>query len=569
MIILESIRWKNFLSTGNNTTEVKLNEYKTTLISGINGSGKSTIMDAITFALFNKPFRRINKPQLINYINDRDCVVELEFTSGSTRYKVRRGIKPAIFEIYRNDKLLNQNADNRDYQEILEKRVLGMNYKTFCQIVILGSANWTPFMALRGHDRRRVIEDLLDIEVFSVMNTLLKSKVTDSKNRLNDINTRIAILENTIELNKKHREELQRNRQAEIESKKASIEEQGEIAQKAFDLETQLVKEYAAIQKELEKVGEINRQIGDAKSKKAKAARISKKLDADIAFYEENDTCPTCTQEIDNDFKTRVVSEKTSKKDLAREAITRVDELVGRLEGNLKNFETLQEQANENINQRNKASTQFSVAKKLIAQAEREIAALEKHVEQIETTEGNEEEKLDALNQSKSDVLNEREVYGIAGMLLKDNGIKTQIIRQYIPIMNQLINTYLERMEFFCTFELDENFVEQIKTRHKDVLSYDSFSQGEKMRIDLALLFTWREISKMRNSSPVSLLLLDEIMDSSLDASGTEEFLFLITQLTGDQNVVIISHKADQIADKFDKVLTVEKTKNFSHFKEV
>ena len=569
MIILEKIRWKNFMSTGNRFTEVELNTHGTTLISGTNGSGKSTIMDAITFALFNKPFRRINKPQLINAVNDRDCVVELEFSAGSTKYKVRRGIKPAIFEIWRNDKMLNQNADNRDYQEILEKRILGMNYKTFCQIVILGSANWTPFMALRGHDRRRVIEDLLDIEVFSVMNTLLKTKVTDSKNRLTDINTRIAILENTIELNRKHREELLRNRQDEIDNKRGQIVEQEKVITDVEAAQKRLEDDHVRITEELKKVGEINQKIADTKTKGTKAKRIVRKLRDDIEFYEKNDNCPTCTQEIDEQFKTRVVSEKKAKKDLAIEAVGKLSDIVRNLESRLTEFESIQTESVTNLEARSECVTKLAVSSKLVSRLTNEIEELEKRVEEAGDIEGDEEEKLDTLNHEKKEILTEREVYGIAGMLLKDNGIKTQIIRQYIPIMNQLINTYLERMEFFCTFELDENFQEQIKSRHKDVFSYDSFSQGEKMRIDLALLFTWREISKMRNSSPVNLLLLDEIMDSSLDAAGTEEFLFLITQLTGENNVVIISHKADQIADKFDKVLTVEKTKNFSHFKEI
>lgn len=569
MIVLEKIRWKNLLSTGNTWSEVVLNESKTMLICGENGSGKSTIMDAICFVLFNKPFRKINKPQLVNDINDGDCVAQIIFYDGPTKYQVIRGIKPAIFEIRKDGELINQLADSRDYQEILEKRILQMNYKTFLQIVVLGSANWTAFMALPAAARRKVIEDLLDIEVFSVMNILLKERQANNKITIEDLDNKIAILKNTITLNAKHREEMNVNRANEIERKNNEMDEHDKEIDKLGDANDELNTEIVKLTVELSVLKKQKDKIVDTEGKITKAKRIIKQAASSISFYSDNSTCPTCTQPIDEKFKYNIVEAKERIQEEANNIIEKLNSVIKQHRKNLESFEKLVDDLDTYNKYFQYNLTKITVNQKLVGKLIKDIETLSKKVACEVVSDNGAGDKLIEVCTEKEALINLRELYNVASFLLKDNGIKTQIIMQYIPIMNQLINTYLERMEFFCQFNLDENFDEQISTRGRNLFSYDSFSQGEKMRIDLALLFTWREISRMRNAAPINLLLLDEIMDSSLDPAGTEEFIGIISQLTDDNNVIIISHKQDQISDKFDKVIVVEKHKNFSHFKEV
>jgi len=546
-----------------------LDETKTTLICGKNGVGKSQVMDAITFALFNKPFRKINKPQLVNSINNKNCLVEIEFKIGRIKYVVCRGMKPNIFEIYKNGKLLNQSADNRDYQEILEKRIIGMNYKTFCQIVILGSANWTAFMSLSAQARRNVIEDLLDIEVFSIMNVLLKNKNSENKRKLQDLNTRITILDNTIKLNTEYRQSLKKNQQKEIDLKQKQIEAQNkQIKEHEIKIDI-LQKEIDELTVKLKEVTKTREQIQKHKNKILQINQIKTKIQKDINFYKKNDNCPTCKQEIPETFKSQIIGKNVKKENLTQEISQKLESILKKLEQYIKEYSDISEKIATKNKELQNHLVSITVSNHVTQNLLKEIKKLDNKQDKFSTDIKNEKKERSQKLKEKEKCINEREIYNVANMLLKDNGIKTQIIKQYIPIMNTLINKYLERMEFFCQFLLDENFNEKIKYRHKDIFSYDSFSQGEKMRIDLALLLTWREISKMRNASPINLLLLDEIMDSSLDSAGTEEFIRIISELTGDNNVIIISHKVDQIGDKFGRMIVVTKKKNYSQFKEV
>ena len=567
MIILETIRWKNFLSTGNIFTEVSLNTNKTTLICGENGSGKSTIMDAITFALFNKPFRKINKPQLINAITDKNCLVEIEFSINKTKYKVVRGLKKNIFEIYKNGNMINQSADNRDYQDILERNILKINYKTFCQIVILGSANWTAFMELAPGIRRKVIEDLLDIQVFSVMNILLKEKLNKNKDSSEQLDKAIAILENTISLNTAHRKKLQRMRVESIDKKQTDINEYNKELDILFEKRDKL----EIAQNSLDK---LNTELYNLESEHSNQEYKIQKLDNSIVLLnkeiqrlENESVCPTCLQELDETKKTKNI--KSIKKSISdtEKSIKKEQPILDNLFEKIEQLNTKLDKFHEVNKCLNKVNSEITLKQQFVISIQKEINEMQQPVEEeIDVTK--EKSNLKTLQKHKEKIINNKEIFNMAGLLLKDTGIKTQIIRQYIPVMNKLINYYLEKMEFFCQFNIDENFNEQILARHRDNFSYASFSQGEKMRVDLALLFTWREISRLRNSSTINLLLLDEIMDSSLDSNGTEEFINIISKLTGNNNVIIISHKADQISDKFDNSIYFEKVKNFSRIKE-
>lgn len=566
MITFHYVQWSNFLSTGNNQTKIVLDEHKTTLVCGRNGSGKSTIMDAIAFALYNKPFRKINKPQLVNSINNKKLVVEIEFTTAGSRWKVVRGIKPTIFRIYKDGNLLEQDAQNRDQQEFLEKQVIKMSFKTFLQIVILGSANWTAFMSLKSADRRRVIEDLLDIEVFSIMNQLLKERVSKNKDNQIILDKHLAILENTLQLNQSHRQQQQNQQKEWIDSKQQTIEQKIEDNQNLAKQTEKLSKKIDTVVEKLEQYQAVDycyqQKINDIQTLRQKFARGAEQ----IQFYGDNDTCPTCTQQIDQQFKDTAVDKLTEKQQMISDAIDRITKLTDDLAKQKEQRDSVNKQLKKLQDEQSDIHLQTNINNKLIQSIREEIVQLTNtNVDFVDDTETKKSVKQAKAAAKK--LSNQRELYNQAQRLLKDDGIKTHIIQQYIPIMNTLINKYLERMDFFCKFEIDENFNEQIETLHKQVFTYDSFSEGEKMRIDLSLLFTWREISRMRNTSPCNILILDEIMDSSLDQEGTDEFVNIIKQLTGDNNVIIISHKTDQISDKFDRILEVEKHKNFSRIK--
>lgn len=563
MILLEKVRWMNFLSTGNIFNEINLSDDKMTLIAGNNGSGKSTFMDALCFALFNKPFRKINKPQLINTITNKNLLVEVEFKINKKRYLIKRGIKPNIFEIYVNDVLINQSSASKDYQNILEQNILKMNYKTFCQIVIIGSANFTPFMQLSPAHRREIIEDLLDIQVFSIMNTLLKAKTANNKQLLSDNDTAIKIVENTIKINGQHALELEQNNELEIKRKNQSIQsiekENGE-----YNSEIDTLSQQIELKEKEEKACKVLEKIKTAEDCIRKIDNNIRTIKDDIDFYQTSDNCNVCKQSISNDFKQLQLSNLDTQLQSKTKKLNEVTSIYDSLQKTKEKWIELNKELVNLSNRRNEIRYLISSNNKMIESINNEIIKLnEKRKEKIKTNE-KEKKTLVKLGLLKEKLLEQREMYNVGLMLLKDSGIKSRIIKQYIPIINKLINKYLDQMEFFCQFEIDENFNEVIKSGYRDELSYNSFSQGEKMRLDLAMLFTWREVARMRNSASVNLLVLDEIMDSSLDASGTDEFLKIIQTLATNNNIFIISHKHDQIADKFDNSIMFIKEKNFS-----
>ena len=567
MILFKAIRWQNMLSTGNQFTEVTLDRSKSTLIVGENGAGKSTILDALSFALYGKPFRNINKPQLLNSMTQKNLVVECEFMVGSKHFRVKRGIKPAIFEIYQNGEMINQNSSARDYQEYLEKSILKLSFKSFGQIVILGSANYLPFMQLPAHSRREVIEDLLDIQIFTTMNNLLKEKILANKSAITDTDYQIDLVENKIELTLKHINSLKINNDHLIRQKEEMIEEvNGLVCQAERDIAIQ--SGYLAVKSakvaDSEKISSKRTKLIELESQLETKIRSLKK---EITFYHDNDSCPTCRQGIDHDFKDSVIDDRESKQQEVTDALAKIEEEINTINQRVNEIAEVNKEItiiNTKITELNSDIRSWNNS---IRTLEAEIDNLEKNTTIIDES----NEDLSVLNKQlgvqqkyKEELTNERQVIEVAGVLLKDSGIKTKIIKQYVPIMNKLINKYLAAMDFFVQFELDENFNEKIKSRFRDEFSYASFSEGEKMRIDLALMFTWRAIAKLRNSASTNLLIMDEVFDSSLDVGGTEEFLKILEGLTGDTNTFIISHKGDQLYDKFHSVIKFEKHANFS-----
>lgn len=565
MILFKKLRWKNFLSTGNIFTEIDLNKHNTTLIVGENGAGKSTMLDALTFALFGKPFRSIKKGQLINTITQKGMRVEVEFDIGVNRYKIVRGLKPVTFEVYQNDEMLNQSAEMRDYQEHLERNILKLNFKSFCQVVVLGSASFVPFMQLPGGQRREVIEDLLDLQIFTTMNSLLKDKVANNNEALDQIANDQKVVTEKIKLVKEHLLEKQNDNEKIVAEKVNVIEDTKDkidamavkltdVMNKAMELNKKTVKK-DEVTKLIQKMTKYRHQI------EAKVALINQ----DVEFFKNHDHCPTCTQVIDEDLKTQKLEHKE----------TELNEINNNLELLTKKFDEAQTELDE-IMQHSATISQLTLEK---VQIESQISSLNKYVKQLEREinhinqlqEADEDSKMedleaemDVVAERYNEAMDEKLIYTAASMLLKDGGIKSRIIKQYVPVINKLISKYLSAMDFFVQFELDEEFNETIKSRFRDEFSYASFSEGEKMRINLAILFTWRSVAKLRNSVSTNLLIMDEVMDSSLDANGTEEFLKILHNLTQDTNTFIISHKTDQLYDKFANVIRFEKKQNFS-----
>jgi DNA repair exonuclease SbcCD ATPase subunit len=568
MILFQTIRWKNFLSTGAAFTEINFTKSTNTLIIGQNGAGKSTILDALCFGLFGKPFRKINKPQLLNSINGKDAVVEVEFNIGQKRYKVIRGIKPNVFEIYLNDVLLNQDAASKDYQEVLEKNILKLNYKSFTQVVILGSASFVPFMQLSAADRRNIIEDLLDIQIFSSMNAIVKEKMSALKDGITKSKYDIKLVEEKINLQMQNIEENKKNNDAEIGRKLAEIGE-SKMQMSALRNDVEKINRHVSI---------LQSKVGDKKEKLDKKAKglfqikgkVQTNIDRnekEIQFYESNHDCPTCKQSITTEWKDSQVKEKAEKITTQRTGLQEIEEELKKVTDEVTSITDILTHINEHNGEIIKHNSTISAISSYITKLNGEIDELNK---KGVDTEGSDQKLVDLKNELKSynklyeEQLTEKHYHEFAGTLLKDGGIKTRIIKQYLPIMNKLINKYLTAMDFFVNFNINENFEETIKSRHRDEFSYANFSEGEKMRIDLALLFTWRQIAKMKNSTNTNLLILDEVFDSSLDTVGTEEFLKLIHEMGQDTNVFVISHKGDQLFDKFRSVIKFEKKGNFS-----
>ena len=567
MIKFKNVRYKNFLSSGNNFTDIQLDRNPSTLIIGENGAGKSTMLDALTFSLFGKPFRNINKPQLINSINERGAVVECEFDIGQKHFLVRRGIKPNLFEIEVDGKQLEQNANVRDFQEFLEKQILKLNYKSFTQIVVLGNSSFVPFMQLKTNDRRAIIEDLLDIQIFSTMNGLLKNYISDNKTNLDKNSNSKSLVEQKIELKKEYVDQLKaktktlidKNRQEVLdnETEKTKIRTQVEEINKSIQTFLKEIEDLPTVETDRAKLDKYSTTIEHKCSQEQKH----------ISFYASNDDCPTCKQHIEADFKQQAMSEANKKWTEYKQALEEIEEKDTLLK---RRYETIQQ------TQQQIQSLQTEVQKKYssLDAIEQYIKKIEISIKEIENDSGDIKKEKDDLKQldedlqnvfsQRAELISERETYEVAKEILKDEGIKSRIIKQYLPIMNKLINKYLQEMDFFVSFNLDESFEETIKSRYRDDFTYASFSEGEKMRIDLALLFTWRSIAKLKNSTNTNLLILDEVFDSSLDTDGTDAFLKIMYEMGHSTNMFVISHKGDQLYDKFKSVIKFEKKKNFS-----
>ncbi len=565
MIIFKKVRWKNFLSTGNYFLEVELDRNPSTLIVGENGSGKSTVLDALCFVLFNKPFRPISKSQLINSINLGGTVVELEFHVQRNKFKIIRGIKPNVFEIYCNGRMMNQNANNNDYQKILEQQILKLNYRSFTQVVILGSSTFIPFMQLKTRDRREVVEEILDIKIFSLMNFLLKHQVKEVSEELKSIEYEFSLTKDKINLQQKYIEDIKKNKKVIIEEKQEElIESKKLIDQQNKDI-LKLQEDIKPLEDALKDKEVILKSVKEFNKMEAKLSNRVDENERQKKFFEDNDECPTCTQTIEQELKETKIKEKTNRILELKDGITKLEQQLNEKEKRLTELNLVGTTMRTKEVDIAKANASISQLKKFIEQSNRQLQEYTKasilEEDNIKLVRLNERLKI---NEEQITKLREDKFYvDVARNLLMDTGIKTKIINQYLPIMNKLINGYLTSMDFYVNFTLDNNFQETIKSRHRDEFSYASFSEGEKMRIDLALLFTWRAVAKMKNSTNTNLLILDEIFDSSLDTTGTDDFLKILKTFT-DQNVFVISHKGDTMFDKFRNIIRFEKQRNFS-----
>ena len=566
MIIFEKIRWKNFLSTGNVFSEIDFTEGRTNLIVGSNGAGKSTILDALTFSLFARPFRKISKSMLINSINEKDCVVEIEFTIGKNEYKVVRAMKPNKFEIYHNGVLWNKESSVNEQQKNFENSVLKMNYKSFTQIVVLGSSTFVPFMKLSVPQRREIIEDILDIQVFSTMNLLLKDRVKENNVEIRDVDYQIDLLKDKIELQKQHMLTLEKRTEEDIKRKQKQIEEYQTTETHGTEEVLILTQQIERLNKEMKEYSKSSEKLKKLNTFLIKLTHKLNTCEKDRKFFEDHDVCPTCSQELEKEFVATMTDDLDDKiKDIS----IGKDELLEAIEQEEKRLEKFTELSTEvnNINTTiSQTNFQLMTIRKQITDIENEIKELE-GTNPDKKAEYNKLEKFikDKKNFSRqyADLKKDGDVLTTAGQLLKDNGIKTRIIKTYLPTMNKLINDFLQRMEFYVNFTLDENFEEIIKSRYRDIFSYDSFSEGEKARIDIALLLTWRSIAKLKNSVDTNLLILDEIFDGSLDQTGTSDLGWILRNFDENTKVYVISHKQN-LDDKFDRTITVEKSKNYS-----
>ena len=567
MIHFKKIRYKNFLSTGQQFIEVQLDRSSKTLVVGENGAGKSTMLDALCFGLFQRAFRNIKKDQMVNSINEKDCVVEVEFLIGQNEYKIIRGIKPNIFEIWCNGIMLNQDAAVRDYQKHLETTILKLNFRSFTQVVILGNASFVPFMQLSSRHRRNVVEEILDIEIFSKMNFMFRTKVQAQDELIKQSDFNSQLIEGKIDSQKKHIEDLSGNNQQFIDKKKLEIQKaQTDIGNYMLDID-RVSAEKTALQNEIIDETKINNKYKQLHNMEAKLENTCSKHKKDLKFFETHNDCPTCQQTIDEAFKTSIIDKKKNK-------VVEIDSAMGQLVKEINTTETRLTKINETmvaIREKelliNRYETSISEINKYIIDKQNEIDELSDDKFTTGVATGQLTELQEQLTEAETVKVKQKEhktYLDTARYLMQDTGIKTKIIKQYLPIMNQFINKNLADMDFFVNFTLDEEFNETIKSRHRDVFNYNSFSEGEKLRIDLSILFTWREIAKMKNSMNTNLLILDEIFDSSLDASGTDEFMRILTNKLAKENVFVISHKGDTLIDKFPSILKFEKYKNFT-----
>ena len=565
MILFKTVRWKNFLSTGNAFSEIQLDASPATLIVGSNGAGKSTFLDAICFGLFNRPFRKITKSQLVNAVNEKDLLVEIEFSIGSRDYMIRRGFKPTLFEIYLNGQMLSQEAAINEQQKHLEQSILRLNYKSFTQVVILGSSCFVPFMQLTPPNRREVIEDLLDIRIFSTMNTLLRDKVKSVKETLRECEYQVDLAKNKVEMQQNLIANLQEQSNANTSRRKGEIKDLEREISSTMDAVTKGLGELSSKEKSLEAYGDLDKEQTELLVYQDRFKTKKKAFNKEYKFFDKNDNCPTCqqaiTEELKNDKK-KIINVSLKELDDASAALQqKLDILLEKLsERQIINNEV--REINDKISSYNK---EIQWKKKQIRDIEDKIntgtvVSLKKEKEKLK------EMAKDGMvvEESLLDSKKTRDDYDVVSNMLRDTGIKSVIIKKYLPVMNQLVNRYLKELDFYVSFDLNENFEETIKSRFRDEFTYASFSEGEKMRIDLALLFTWRTIAKMKNSANTNLLILDEIFDSSLDGQGTDDFLKILHTVSDNTNVFVISHKTESLQDKFASTLRVEKKQNFS-----
>jgi DNA repair exonuclease SbcCD ATPase subunit len=567
VIHFKTISWQNFLSTGNTPIEIKLNRHPTNLIIGKNGSGKSTLLDALCFVLFNRPFRIIKKEQMVNTINGSDCKVQIEFSVGTINYRVVRSIKPNKFEIYKNDQLINQDASTIDYQKYLEQNIMKLNYRSFIQVVLLGSSSYEPFMKMKARYRRDVVEEILDIKVFTQMDLILRSKQGELAKKVTEVRHNRDLIEQKVSLQGEHLKSLKTRTSATEERYRLKIE-QNQEADRKYRQELQKLNEDIAKQQEILKskpeVDKKSKQLSKLESKIENNLESHKQT---LSFFETHDECPTCTQKIPSDLKSKKAEEE-------KETITKLQSGLKDLLGEVTKVETQlteMDAVSKKIQQLNiditKINTSLEGIKKhsdeveLDVQSGESVEDLEKQLETLKTD-------LDQLSEDLKKVEEEKDYVDVVREILSDKGARSKIIRKYLPIMNQLINKFLQSMDFFVSFTLDEEFNETVKSRHRDTFNYNSFSEGEKMRIDLALVFTWRAIAKMKNSANTNLLILDEIFDSSLDGQGTEDFFKIIGTMS-NENVFIISHKGDILFDKFTNIIKFDKEHNFTKLEDV
>ena len=566
MITFQKIKWKNFLSTGNQFTEVNFEEHPTNLIVGTNGAGKSTILDALTFVLFNKPYRKINKPQLANTTNERECLVEIEFSINSRQYVVRRGIKPNVFDIVVNGNQLHREADDRSMQRILEENILKLNYKSFTQIVILGSSTFVPFMQLTSSNRREVIEDLLDIRIFSAMNNIIKETLKEKKNQVKSLDLKRETLKDKMKMQKNFIEELENRGKANIEANEQKVDkllkevdvyiEENEKTEEEVKVRTKKQEEVTGATQKLSKLNNLKGKISN------KVATITK----EHKFFNENTVCPTCQQDIEEEFRLNRIEDAQNK---AKELKEGYDELANTIkfeQQRERQFTTLSQEITKLTHDISQNNTRISINQRQIRECEHEIQTITSNLQNRNTEHEKLEEFKENLHKTIEELADKKQeiVYNdFAYSLLKDDGVKTKIIKKYLPFINQQVNRYLQMMEFYINFQLNEEFNESVKSPIHEDFSYSSFSEGEKMRIDLALLFTWREVARVKNSANTNLLIMDEVFDSSLDGFGTDEFLKIIRYVIKDANIFVISHKTDML-DKFENVIRFDKIKGFS-----
>ena len=564
-INFEKVKYKNILSTGNVFTTVELNNVPSTLIAGSNGSGKSTLLDAIVFGLYGRPFRNINKAQLVNSINNKELIVELYFTAGGDKYKILRGIKPNLFEIWKNGAMINKDASIRDYQGFLEDDILGINFKAFNQIVVLGSATYIPFMELRAYQRREIIEDLLDIQVFSVMGTLAKERMSSIKTDINDNKYNIEIVDSKIASQEESDEAIRNLKSIEVDKIKDKMSghiDSIEVKNSMIDAQDEIMK---VLYDDISDKADEKKKYTDASEQRAELERNRKAFEKELSFYEHNDDCPTCKQGIAHDFKESQILEKNQKKNEIENGLVSLTETIETHTKRLNSISKIEEQIQSVNFKISETRAEIKMAKNALMSYKKDLENAKKEVEEVDTS------KLIALQKEvanltevRAKLLDEHEVLNIVQLILRDGGIKAKIISQYIPVINKLINKYLAAFDLFVDFQLDENFDEVIRSRFRDKFTYASFSEGEKLRITLSIMLAWRSVAKLRSSVSTNLLILDETLDGALDGVGIESLIETLHGLNNDDNIFVISHRGDQFAEKFENNLKFEKIKNFS-----